>query len=472
MASKYLNLFDLLAGDEEGDDVSVLYDRMKQKAVEDVPSSPPKTRKEHIVFEQAHGNGNENGTKSDEEGWQVVSKKAVKKVQENGNEHANGDGSEQAKGGADVNSERPMTNGAGNGNMNGRGDRKRGNGGYRGQRGRRGRASDNGEVKDLSNGGNGDGVDAGDSNVNSEGDAGVTVESSNGKETEEQETTEEVKIDLPEPEETAEERKERERLEQIRKEREERRRLWEQEKAEEARKMTLDQYEKKLLEKKQALNLQKAEARRVVSAEEDFENMKQVGKKKDNDETLVVEKEKPNGKAVLVKSTSEPKLKKSGSFEKGRKPQADGLAKLFRPASFRGGRSGRGRDSSNQGGFGRRFPTQNGSSSDGPQTNNGQPPAAEDLPAAGDETLKYNLQFPVLGSVPPPAPPSESSEPPANPSTSSGPNSSAPSSKRSGSKVNHSHTGPSSTTTADNRPVATTSATAANSSVSAESSEV
>ena len=77
-------------------------------------------------------------------------------------------------------------------------------------------------------------------------------------------------------------------------------------------------------------------ARRVISADENFKNMKEVGKKLDNNETLIVEKEKPKGKAALVKLTSESKLEKSESFEKEPKPLAIGLAKLFRPASFRG----------------------------------------------------------------------------------------------------------------------------------------
>ncbi|XP_074287568.1 uncharacterized protein LOC141612624 [Silene latifolia] len=415
MASKFTNLFDLLGGNESDDDVTDLYERMKKKADEEVPSSPPKTRKEYIVFAEnsehidSRGNGNENA-KSDEEGWQVVHKKVyAKKIQENGNELSNG--SEPTTGKGDVNGKISMTNGNANGNGNGRGGKKKGSGRYRGRgKGSVGNGNHDNENrdKDLSNGGNGDVVDAG----NSEGDAAVTVESLNDKESGGKETTEEVKSDIPKPEETAEEREERLRKEQ----REERRRLRIQEAAEEARKMTLDQYEA-LLKKKQALNLKKTEARRVVSTDEDFENMKEVGKKLDNDETLIVEKEKTKGKAALVKSTSESKLKKSKSFEKGPKPLAANLAKLFRPASFRSHRSRRGRDHENQVGFAHRLPSQNGSTSEDLPSNNGP---------LDEKVLKDEIQFPVLGSVPP-ALPSESSAPPANPSTSSESSSAPPS---------------------------------------------
>ena len=103
-----------------------IYERRKKKPDEEVPSSPTKTIKEYIVFaqnfehinskEEAHGNGNENGIRSDEEGWKVVPKKVyAKKVQENGNGLANGDGSEQTKGNGDVNGKRLMKNGNVNG---------------------------------------------------------------------------------------------------------------------------------------------------------------------------------------------------------------------------------------------------------------------------------------------------------------------------------------------------------------------
>ena len=38
-------------------------------------------------------------------------------------------------------------------------------------------------------------------------------------------------------------------------------------------------------------------ARRVISADENFKNMKEVGKKLDNNETLIVEKRKAEGES-------------------------------------------------------------------------------------------------------------------------------------------------------------------------------
>ncbi|XP_074268793.1 uncharacterized protein LOC141592104 [Silene latifolia] len=393
MASTYMNSFYLL-GDDESVDVSELYASMKKKAVLEVPSSPPKSRKEYTVFGEeperlvyddepncepsgSNGKGNlaKNGTTKKTYVQQGQSYGGGRRGRGNYHrvQHSNGGVNGDSKFG---DGERPRRNGNWNDGGNRRG---RGNGGYRGQ-GRGGI-----EYRRIDNGGH--------SNANSEGDSRARLESSNGKEAGIKETVEEVNGDVPEPEETPEQQKEREIAELKKKEWEEKRRKWEQEEAEEAKKMTLDQYEKLVLEKKQKLNLQKEEARRVVAADKDLENMKLVGKKQDIGDILIVGKAKPKAKAVVDKPKKiEEKLKKSDSLDKqGHKPVAVSVAKLFERASFGGShRDGRGQGGGNQSGFGRRFPYRGGSVG-----NNG----TGKFPTEQDVKFPTEQDFPVLSSV-------------------------------------------------------------------------
>ncbi|XP_021720146.1 uncharacterized protein DDB_G0290685-like [Chenopodium quinoa] len=289
-----------------------------------------------------------------------------------------------------------------NGNRN-CGDEKRVYGRNR-ERGRQDyRRTDGGEGKETVNAD--DGHDFRAVHVNgSGGDADLVWEASKAAEVEEHNITEEVSEDTRVSKEDTEEQKKKTELELKKKE----------EEMKEAALMTLDQYEKLLLEKKQALNLQKTELRKV-SIDKELEGMRLIEKKpvaindiwksakdkqkmKNSPKNQASETSKTEDNGEVTESdvnliSEEEKLQKDGSLEKkekSRKFVAVEVHEIFKPTFHRrssGGRwqsrGGRGE----QGGFSDR------TNSDAAA----RTPAR--APASRHPRIPTDKDFPVLGAT-------------------------------------------------------------------------
>ncbi|KAK1319304.1 hypothetical protein QJS10_CPB04g01419 [Acorus calamus] len=113
--------------------------------------------------------------------------------------------------------------------------------------------------------------------------------------------------------------------------------------------MTLEEYEKLLLEKRKALDALKTEERRVA-LDKEFEMMQLVEKKKEEE--------------IFIKLSEKDKLKKKESTEKDEKVRkAMSINEFLKPKDgeryyrgrWRGGRGGRGQGRGFRGEFSRRF---------------------------------------------------------------------------------------------------------------------
>ncbi|KMT05584.1 hypothetical protein BVRB_7g168270 [Beta vulgaris subsp. vulgaris] len=307
----------------------------------------------------------------------------------------------------------------GNGNQNYSGER-RAYGGYRGRGRLEYQKTGSGDQKE--NGNSDYANDVKSDNVNgSGGDVAVVLEASNDAETEENNTSsEKVNGNIRDAEEETEEQK-KEQFEDPKLKKKE-------EEDMESKLMTLDQYEKLLLEKRQALEFLKTEERKVA-IDKELEGMKLIKKKQDlsDDEQksvkdklkmkdslrkteanrMVIETEVDDSDAKL--NSKEEKLKKEGSLEKkekGRKLAAVEVHDFFKPAfrhrSFGGrgqglDRHGRG----DQGGFNDRA---NGV---GHQTNgDGAVPTPATAPprrrTRAPLRIPTDKDFPVLSAAPAP----------------------------------------------------------------------
>ncbi|KAF5953521.1 hypothetical protein HYC85_006377 [Camellia sinensis] len=121
-------------------------------------------------------------------------------------------------------------------------------------------------------------------------------------------------------------------------EKEAKRKAWEEEKKEEAKKMTLEQYQKVLLEKRKALEALKTEERKVT-LDKDFESMQVVGKK--------AEDSKQDSEKDKLKKKDEKVRKQSMSINVFLKP-AEGEVEKYDRRDRRGrGSGGYNRGSSN-----------------------------------------------------------------------------------------------------------------------------
>ncbi|KNA20129.1 hypothetical protein SOVF_055300 [Spinacia oleracea] len=268
---------------------------------------------------------------------------------------------------------------------------------YGGSRGKKGsleyRRTGSGELNENDNAGDGQDVKA--DLVNGSGwDTEIVLEVSKSAETEVHNTSDEVTEDIRDLKVETEEQKVKNELEQKKKE----------EAKKEAALMTLDEYEKLLSEKKQALNSQKTEVR-TVSVDKEFEGMQLIEKKPvDTEELWVSAKDKRKMKDGVKSEvdnsdtkleSEEEKLKKDGSLEKkekGRKVVAVKVDEIFKPVSLRRNVGGGGRGRGDQGGF-----------SD--QTKNGDAPGRTSAPVRAPPQRRLRIptdkDFPVLAANPP-----------------------------------------------------------------------